>query len=109
LILVPAGPPGKEDKFLSIIYAIFFILGFCASGRKSIGFIYMNEFAPKKSHAAMGSFYQTSEGMIYIILTIYYKFFSKEICYPIMFGAVLNIVILFVLTTIPESPKWLYS
>lgn len=69
----------------------------------------MNEFAPEKSHAWMGSYYQISEGSIYIFLTIYYKFISRDVSYPLMFGTVLNVVILFALIGIPESPKWLYS
>jgi MFS family permease len=108
-ILVPAGPEGNESKYFYIVIINFFIQGLCASGRPAIGYIYMCEFAPQKHHTLMGTVWNCSEGAIFIYLTLYYYYISKEWVWTQVYGAATNVVTCILLFWIPESPKYLYS
>lgn len=57
----------------------------------------------------MGTIWNCSEGAIFIYLTIYYYWISKNWVWTQVYGAATNFVALFLLFWIPESPKFLYS
>ena len=90
--------------------ALWFISGAQTGGRMAIGCNYFAEFAPKRNHSLMVTVWNMSEGAIYIYITIYYRFISKEWKPVFYFALVLNIIICIICVfIIPESAKWLYN
>lgn len=49
-----------------------------------------------------------SESFIYIYLTIYFKYVSKEWFWTVAFGAFVNFLGLVFLIFLPESPRYLF-
>jgi len=75
-----------------------------------IGYNYFAEFAPKRTHAVMGTIWIVGDGVMFIGITLYYRFVSKNWEPVFVFALILNIIVLAVLVFIlPESPKWLYN
>ena len=67
----------------------------------------MCELAPAKSHTAMGTLWNMSEGGVFILLTLYYRFISKEWKWSVAMGVVDGIIgYSLLLLVLPESPKW---
>lgn len=85
------------------------ILGLSSAGRVAIGFCYMMEFQPLSYQSAISSIWNVSEGLVYIWLTIYYKYISKDWYWTAIVPTVVNTLVLVALVFLPESPKWLYD
>ena len=83
-------------------------MGISTSGRTSVGFCYFCELAPTKYHNMLGTLWSMSECMIYIYLTIYYKYVSKDWFWTVAFGLCLNVLGLVFLVFLPESPRYLF-
>jgi len=70
----------------------------------------MIEMAPKSYHSIMGSIWNLCEGFVFIILTVYFRYISKDWRWSLVIGlcefAIGYSILLFIL---PESPKWLYE
>jgi MFS family permease len=104
--------PGGEDTWsqVIIIYAAMFIFGLTSAGRTAIGYVYLMELCPKDYHSAIGTFWNCTEGMIYVFLTIYFSIFKGSWVWPTVFswfqGILCTLIIFFYF---PESPKWLYD
>ena len=110
ITLIPAGPESNLSKYLWILQINMFFQGVCSSGRTAIGVVYMTELSPDKFHAMISSFYNFGEGIIYIYLTLFFKYSDhKNTKYTLWFGVAQNFAYLLVLVLIPESPKWLYQ
>ena len=108
IVLLPGGKQHSEMKF--VIAGVMFIQGLQTAIIVTAGFCYFLELAPAKYKDSMGAFYNVTEGSIYIVLTIYYRFISDYWKYQIIFGAFLGLIsFIFVLIFVPESPEWLYS
>jgi hypothetical protein len=76
----------------------------------TIGYCYMSEFAPEKFHGMIGTVWDISESVVYIILTLYYRYVNKDWHYIIIFASIEQLIsILLIIIYIPESPKWLYD
>lgn len=88
--------------------ASLLVLGVSTSGRTSIGFCYFCEFSPTNYHNLLGTLWSVSEAMVFIYLTIYYKYISKDWFWTVAFGLSLNIVGLVFLLFLPESPRYLF-
>ena len=53
--------------------------------------------------------WSVSEAMVFIYLTIYYKYISKDWFWTVAFGLCLNIVgLVFLVFLLPESPRFLF-
>lgn len=76
----------------------------------AIGYNYFVEFAPSSAHDYMGTVWNISEGAIYIYITLYYRFVSKNWKPVFVFALILNLFVwASVVFILPESPKWLYN
>ena len=101
--------PYHDDKSVVKVQILMLILGFGASGLEPIGLCYMAEFQPESHQGAVSTFWNVSEGAIYIYLTIYYRFISKDWYPTLLFALVQNYLVLLILLCMPESPMFLYS
>ena len=70
----------------------------------------MIEMAPATHHSMMGTIWNMSEGFVFVILTLLFRFVSKDWRLSVTIGleelVVGYLILAFVL---PESPKWLYD
>ena len=107
ITFVPAGPEGNLSKFVWILQLQMFIQGICSSGRTAIGFIWYCELSPEYSHKMLSTFMNVSEGVLYIYLTVFFRFINKHTWYSLIYGASNNLFYLLLVPFIPESPKWL--
>ena len=95
--------------WLYTIIFLFFVIGVAAGGRVPVGYIMMCDFAPKKYHSLLGSIWNISEGLIYIYLTLYFEYISKDWRWPQFVGLIQAAICFAIICFIPESPKWLYE
>jgi MFS family permease len=108
MIFLPGG--SQNYNMVYVIMALFFVNGVQTGGRQACGFCYFCELAPSRYADLMGSFWNVSEGSVYIWITLYYRYLSKEWKWTVVFAAVeafLSVVV--VILILPESPKWLYK
>jgi Na+/melibiose symporter-like transporter len=88
----------------------FFVNGVSSAVRVSIGYCYFSEFAPKAKSDLMGTLWCVSDGSIYIWLTLYYRFISKDWKWTVAVAFVFELIsFLGTWAILPESPQWLYS
>ena len=105
LLIIP-----DQKEWVNFVIFLFFITGLSLAGRASVGYCFMLECAPERYSSIMGSFWNISEGMVYIYATVYYRWVSKDWWWTIAFALVLQTVTLFLLYRYStESPKWLYN
>ena len=72
-----------------VVYAIIFIIfvqGIASSGRFAIGYCLLQEYSPEAYHTMNGTIWAVSEGAIYLYLSIYYRFISRNWMYPIIWS-----------------------
>lgn len=98
---------------MSSVYAIYFSMflnGASSFGRASTGYNYFNEFLPKKNQSTVGTIWIVTEALVYIILTIYFRYINKNWYWSIFFGFIINLVCtILTIILLPESPMWLYD
>ena len=95
---------------LYVMMVAFLVLGLASSGRASIGYCYFVELAPKRYADMMGTWWNIAEAFVYILLTIYFAYISKNWFWTIAFGTFLSAVTLVtIFLFVPESPKWLFD
>jgi len=102
--------PTHNKTSVIMIYLLILINGLQTVPKCSGCYSIMIEMAPEKYHSLMGTCWNMSEGFIFIVLTFYWRFISKEWRWSVMIGmceCVIGYVILIFI--IPESPKWLYD
>ena len=109
IVLLPFGA-GTSITTVYILIFIFGIQGIASSGRLIIGYCLLNEYSPVEYHTMNGTLWNISEGSMYLMLTFYYKFISKNWMWPIVWS-IMQYIITFTIIYffIPESPKWLYD
>lgn len=93
------------------INVTMFVNGAVGTSRKSIGFCFITELAPKLYQPTLGTMWNTSEnGLTNIYITTYFWFISKNWMATAYMGLILCFTsFTLVWAFIPESPKWLYS
>lgn len=101
--------PYHNEKSVFKLQVLMLILGLAASGREPIGLCYQAEFQPVSHQGYVSTFWNCTEGAIYIYLTIYYKYFNKDWYPTLIFALSLNGLVLLILVFMPESPKFLYD
>jgi len=105
LLILPS-----NSKYLYLMLVLFLIDGLASAGRTSVGYCYFVELSPAKYADYLGTGWNISEGFVYIVLTIYFRYISKNWFWTIAFGTFLQAFTLFNLYLfVPESPKWLYD
>ena len=102
--------PANNESYMYVIVGLMFLAGLLSGGRMTVGYCYMVEMAPERYSGMMGTIWDVSESVVYIILTLYYRYVCKDWHYIIAFAAFINfIAIALIVCFIPESPKWLYD
>ena len=118
ILLLPSGinpattkaDQDSNQKYMIVLIVLWFISGSQTAGRMAIGYNYFVEFAPVGAHDYMGTIWNISEGAIYIYITIYYRYVSKEWKPVFIFALILNLIVWsMVVFILPESPKWLFN
>jgi len=96
----------SKSIYTSIFY--YFIVGVCAAGRLAIGTNYMNEFLPDSWRNLITSLGNVGNGTVLVFHSIYYNY-NKDWVYLHLIGIIASFIIIFVIFTIPESPKYYYA
>lgn len=81
--------PGHDKKYFYVVCATYFSSGFSTGGRTSTGYVFMTELLPEDWKNLSGTLWGIFEGSVYIYLTLYYRFFSKNWEPTFVFGALL--------------------
>ena len=90
--------------------AMLFMMGVCAAGRASVGFLYIMEMVPTSARSVVGCMVGMIDGMTMVYATIYFAFISHDSVYWEYFAVFQNVAaILLVLLYVPESPRWLFE
>lgn len=102
--------PGEKIEYAYAIIFIFFVEGLQTAARAAIGYCLFCELSPKEYHSMMGTIWQCSEGLVYIYISLYYKYVSKDWYNITALATALNgLGVLLAITFLPESPKWLFD
>jgi hypothetical protein len=102
--------PAHKMLSVYIIYICMFINGVTSFGRASTGYNYFSEFVPKNNQSTVGTIWIVMEAVVYIMLTIYFRYISKNWIWSVFVGLILNLVCtLLTIILIPESSMWLYE
>lgn len=80
--------PNHQEKYMYVLIILMFFDGLQSGGRMTIGYCYMVEFAPENYHGMIGTVWDISESVVYIILTLYYRYVCKDWHYIILFASV---------------------
>ncbi|CDW83769.1 solute carrier family member 5 [Stylonychia lemnae] len=92
---------------LTIVFMGFF--GFCSLGRASVGYLYMQELTPIKQQTIIGTILQIMNGLVTVLIALYFLYVSKHWEGFQIFGCATNFLIVVSIIFLPESPKYLIS
>lgn len=102
--------PGRRNPSQALLYVLIFFNGVSTVGRVITGYTYFTEFYPEKYQSVIGTIWNVMEGLIVILMVIYFVFISKSWFWIILYAAATNITFqVIALWLLPESPKWLYG
>lgn len=94
---------------INLTMALFFLLGVCTPGKSNIGYVYLLELVPTSWQTYVGTELLIADGSTMIILSIYFRFVSKDWLWFQVFAVSLFTLCYVFCFFIPESPKYLYS
>jgi len=94
-------------KSLDLMICITLLFGLFTTIRVNVGYVYMMELMPKRLQSNFSSAYNTLEGSILLIGTLYYWYISKHWMYYAMIGFALNTWCCIACLFLPESPRLL--
>lgn len=97
----------SQNIYLTMV--LFCLLGFTCPGKSNIAYIYLLELVPTKMQTYVGTAMLIADGSTMIILSIYFRFISKDWLGFQIFALCLTTVSFLVTLLVPESPKYLYS
>jgi len=106
MLLLPSQTPWS----VNIIYIAMFIIGLQQVARTTGNYTLMMEMIPKKYQSTAGTVWCIIDVFNIVLLTIYYRFVSKDWRGSVIFALcqwLIGYSILFFI--LPESPKWLYD
>ena len=84
--------------------------GVVASGRISVGYVYMSEFLTPKNMLVVATIFSILDGGTNLFGTLYFEFISKNYLWLATFGLTLNLMcVLGVAFWVPESIQWLLN
>lgn len=87
---------------------IFFVVGVCSAGRVTITTTYMNEMVPEKYMVIVTTLLNVLDAFVMVFQVCYYIFSRQS--YPLywfIFGS--TVLLVMMITMLPESPKWYYA
>ena len=94
-------------KSLDLMIAITFMFGLATTIRVNVGFVYMMELMPKRLQGFYSSAYNTLEGSVLLLATLYFWFVSKHWFYFSLIGFSFAIYSGVSAFFVPESPRLL--
>jgi MFS family permease len=94
---------------LKLTIGLMFLFGTCCAGRYSTSYVYLSELMPLSNRTLACSATQFIDASTLILLTLYFRFMSKEWLHFQIFGASMTLLCFFACLFIPESPDYLYS
>jgi MFS family permease len=87
-----------------------FVMGCCASGRVSVGMIYLMEMVPAKSASNAATTLCLADSTVMIFATLYFVYVSNDSYYWEMYALFANFLSVFMIIAVaPESPKFLFE
>ena len=87
-----------------------FVMGCCASGRVSVGMIYLMELVPAKSASNAATSLCLADSTVMIFATLYFVYICNDSYYWEMYTLFANFLSVFMIILVaPESPKFLYE
>ena len=90
--------------------AMLFMMGVCAAGRVSVGFLYIMEMVPASARSVVGCMVGMIDCMTMIYATLYFMYISNDSVYWEYFAVCQNVAaVSLILMYLPESPKWLFE
>lgn len=97
------------SRNVTFTIVIMFLNGVCASGRASVGYLYMIELTPKKYHAYVGTVLSILNCLTTVFGCIYFRYISKHWIWLVLVGFTFNFLCVIFMFFIPESPKYLIA
>ena len=86
VIVCLPGTPEAKHYAVPIIVAMFFIHGNTSTGTQLIGYCMILDTAPEHTHAWISGIWAFSEGLVYISLTLFFKYIDKDTRYPLLWS-----------------------
>jgi MFS family permease len=96
----------STNLYLTIF--LFFALGLTL-GKQMIGYVYLVDFLPLKHKPFVGTCMNISDAFTYIILSVYFRFISKDWLWFHIFGISITTAATIGAFFLPESPQFYYS
>ena len=96
----------SKNVYLTNVCYLF--VGLSAGGRVGVGTNYLNEFLPYDWQNTVTSLLNVADAAVLITQSIYYYFFQHW-KYLHIAQFIMAILIIMIVATIPESPKYLYA
>jgi MFS family permease len=104
MLVLPANPSS-----VYFLLAAFLLMGLSSAGRLSVGYCYFLEFSPKKLSDTLGTVFNITEAVVYLLLTVWFGYVSKNWFWTTAFGVIISAITLInAFFFIPESPEWLF-
>ena len=76
-----------NSNLVLLTQALLFVMGLCAAGRTSVGFLYLMELVPANARSMVALLLGTMDCMTMIYATIYFKFITHDSIYWELFSA----------------------
>lgn len=92
---------------LNVMIGMSFLMGSLSSVRLNVGYIYLMELMPKSKHTAVASFWNITEGLIYVLASLYFWQISNYWLYFVAIGYGFAIYSAIAAWFLPESPHFL--
>lgn len=100
--------PGRRNPSQALLYVLIFVNGMSTVGRVITGYTYFTEFYPEKYQSVVGTTWSVMEGLVVILMVIYFVYISKSWYWIILYAASTNLLFQAIaIWLLPESPKWL--
>ena len=96
------------SKSLTLSFFLYFFVGLCYVGRYYGTFVNIAEYAPQKYKNRLQSGLLVLDIVHQILVITYFKY-VRDVFYLEIFGICLNILAIFGVYWIPESPVYLYN
>ena len=94
---------------LYLTYALMFLIGACAVGRWTVGFIMLMEFLPQSHQKMVVPIAQATGAMPLITGTLLTYFTQNTVYIDVLIVTITIISLTIMVAWLPESPKFLYA
>ena len=97
------------SRNLYLTSGMLFLFGAVTPGRQHVVFTYVGELVPLRNRTLVSSVLLFADATTIGVIALYFLYVSKNWLYFQYFSLALNVVAIFALLKIPESPKYLHS